>query len=819
MSQRRTSGSTVHVLVLLGAVAVVGFCAVRGGTGDLWPVGLATGTLCVVPRRARRATVAALLAIAVVSMWWGGRPLDVALGLAVGATAGSWVVWRLIQAPEGLAPGLMSDRDLSRFLVASMSGALVAAAVAVATSVLTEWKHPAIVGLTTGLAHLAAQLVVLPFFMRVQTRLSLASPGETAAMWLTTGAVTPLVFYSVQVPALVFLIIPTLVWGALRIDPRQALWQVSAVSLVGFIMTKRGFGPFAGGEGQLGLGVHGPDLFAELFIIACVLAVVPLLLNVGQQVDRARDAVAEDDNLNQIMESALVVAIIGTDVEGRITFFSPGAQRLLGYSPDEVLGRTTRMLHDPAEITAQAEALGVEDDFDAVMQVFVDIPRFGAGRDLRYLSKDGQQRTHATSIVRRTDGHGNTSGFVITSDDVTDRVRAQESLVEALDVERRAVDRLRQIDQIKDDLISTVSHELRTPITSIVGYVELFEEGAYGALDARQLEALERVTSNSARLLTLIDKLLTLSRIQDESLSLVDEPVDLCEVVQAGYDVVANESRTRGLDVRLEVPAAPVPFLGDGEMLERVVVNLVDNAIKFTPPAGRVTVRLTATDDDVLLEVADTGIGIPADEQALLFTRFFRSSLAKEQQIPGSGLGLSITRAVVEMHGGWLDVASSPEGTTLGVHLPRRRAGHPPPPEAFPQPNGSARRLELVPSGDRVRLDEPAVDDGFELLVPGRWPRSARRLDADLPANAQAGREPGAHPQEAQHGGDVRAHGADAHAEGCRDGLVLGVGRQQGEDLPLPLGQVVETLPGLHGREGRLDDGFPVRPGHGQTLG
>jgi PAS domain S-box-containing protein len=705
MSQHRISVHSAHLLVLFGAIAAIGLSAVWGGdgvAGDLWPVGLATGALCLVSARARLGALAVLFAIAVLTMWRGGRPLDVAWGLAAGATLGSWVVWRLTCGPKGQRTRLVSDRDFLRFLLASISGALLAGLVAGATSAVTGWGSPALVGLATGVAHLACQLVVVPFFLRLQDRPSLASAAETAALWVTTVVVTPLLFASGQVPALVFLIIPTLVWGAMRVAPRQALWQTSAVSTVGITMTMLGYGPFAYGRDQLGLGGYAPNLFAELFIIACVLAVAPLLLNVGQQVDSARNAVAEDDNLNQIMESALAVAVIGTDAQGRITFFSPGAQRLLGYGLDEVLGRSTRMFHDRAEITAQAEALGVADDFDVVMQVFVDIPRFGAGRDLRYLCKDGEQRTHATSIVRRTDGHGHTSGFVITSDDVTERVRAQESLVEALDVERRAVDRLRQIDQIKDDLLSTVSHELRTPITSIVGYVELFEDGAYGHLSARQLAALGRVTVNSERLLTLIDKLLTLSRIQDETLSLVDEPVDLCEVVRTGYDVVASESRTRGLDVRLELPAAPVPFLGDAEMLQRVVVNLVDNAIKFTPPGGRVAVCLTATAGETLLEVSDTGIGIPADEQELLFTRFFRSSLAKEQQIPGSGLGLSITRAVVEMHGGSLEVASSAgAGTTFAVHLPRRRGGRAPVAEALPQPNGSARRLDPVGSPRR----------------------------------------------------------------------------------------------------------------------
>jgi PAS domain S-box-containing protein len=706
MSNRQASIPTARLVTLLLAMAVVGFFAVHGGTdlaGDLWPVGLATGALCLASSRLRPAAAAAILVLAVLTMWWGGRSLGVALGLAAGATAGSWVVWRLLSRRRDVRASLVSDRDLARFLLACVAGALVAGLTALATSAVTGWQTPALVGLATGVAHLSAQLVVVPFFLRVQSRGSLASNGETAGLWLATAVVTPLVFYSSEVPALVFLVIPALVWGALRIHPRQALWQLAAVSVTAITMTMLGFGRFAAAGRHLGMGAYGPNLFTELFIIACVLSVAPLLLNVGQQVDSARDAVAEDDNLNQIMESALSVAIIGTDARGLITFFSPGAQRLLGYEPHEVMGKSTRMFHDAAEITAQAEALGVEDDYAAVMQVFIDIPRFGPGRDLTYLRKDGQPRTHATSVVRRLDGHGRTSGFVITSDDVTDRVRAQESLVEALEVERRAVDRLRQIDQIKDDLISTVSHELRTPITSIVGYLELFEDGVYGDLDDRQLDALARVTANSGRLLSLIDKLLTLSRVQDETISLVDEQVDLREILRTGYDLVATQARTQGLDVRLGLPADPVPFLGDAEMLERVVVNLVDNAIKFTPAGGRVRVLLTATDDEAVVEVSDTGIGIPADEQDLLFTRFFRSSLAKRQEIPGSGLGLSITRAVVEMHGGTLHVESSAAaGTTFEVRLPRRRAGRTAASTDVSEPFGPARRLSLVPSRRRT---------------------------------------------------------------------------------------------------------------------
>ena len=196
------------------------------------------------------------------------------------------------------------------------------------------------------------------------------------------------------------------------------------------------------------------------------------------------------------------------------------------------------------------------------------------------------------------------------------------------------------MDQVKDAFVSSVSHELRTPITSIVGYLEMLEEGEFGDLNAAQADAVRRVSSNSRRLLSLIDDLLTLSRVQDDGLGLAHRAFDLREVVRSGHDVVAPAWASRDLAVHLELPSEPVPFVGDKDMLERVVINLVGNAVKFTPEGGRVHVRMTAGHGNAVVEVRDTGIGIPAQEQDRLFSRFFRSSTAQKQAIPGSGLGL-----------------------------------------------------------------------------------------------------------------------------------------------------------------------------------
>jgi signal transduction histidine kinase len=276
------------------------------------------------------------------------------------------------------------------------------------------------------------------------------------------------------------------------------------------------------------------------------------------------------------------------------------------------------------------------------------------------------------TLTRLTVGE-QTSGFVATSEDITDRLDTEQALRDALETERRAVERLQDVDAVKDQFVSTVSHELRTPITSILGYLEMLADGTLGDLDEAQVDALLRVQTNSQRLLSLIDDLLTLSRVNEGGLSDKEE-FDLRDAVRVAYQVVAPSwGEPRWLDVSLTLPATPVPAYGSQEMIERLVVNLLGNAVKFTDDGGSVTVALLVDDEtrQSVLRVADTGIGIPEGEQGQLFSRFFRSSLAQGRAIQGSGLGLSISRTIVEHHKGTIEATSvEGEGTMIDVRLP-----------------------------------------------------------------------------------------------------------------------------------------------------
>ena len=246
--------------------------------------------------------------------------------------------------------------------------------------------------------------------------------------------------------------------------------------------------------------------------------------------------------------------------------------------------------------------------------------------------------------------------------------------VRAYEQQRESVRRLEELDRAKDAFISTVSHELRTPLSSIVGYVELLADGGFGELDATAAQGLAVIERNAERLQNLVDDLLTLSAYDAAHVRLDLRPVDLEAVVGDCFTSLAPAAAGRDLELVVDAEPALPPALADHQQIERVVLNLLSNAAKFSHDGGRITARLRRVGDQVGLDVVDTGIGVPAAEVGRLFTRFFRSSLSTAGEIQGTGLGLALVQAVVEWHGGTVGVESvEGEGTTVSVRLPRSR--------------------------------------------------------------------------------------------------------------------------------------------------
>ncbi len=234
----------------------------------------------------------------------------------------------------------------------------------------------------------------------------------------------------------------------------------------------------------------------------------------------------------------------------------------------------------------------------------------------------------------------------------------------------RDVSQQRELDRLKDEFVATVSHELRTPLTSMMGFLEMIREGEAGETTAEQKRFLAIVYRSSERLQRLVGDLLFVARLDANGLQLHFATMDVVAVVGEAVESVAPLARSRDLELQAELQPVP-PVTGDSERLAQLVGNLISNALKFTPRGGRVTVRTFTDERSAVIEVEDTGVGIPAGEQSRLFQRFFRSSTATEQAIPGTGLGLVISRAIAEAHGGRISVDSEAGvGTRFRVELP-----------------------------------------------------------------------------------------------------------------------------------------------------
>ncbi|MDX1688251.1 MAG: GAF domain-containing protein [Candidatus Promineifilaceae bacterium] len=231
-----------------------------------------------------------------------------------------------------------------------------------------------------------------------------------------------------------------------------------------------------------------------------------------------------------------------------------------------------------------------------------------------------------------------------------------------------------EVDRMKSEFVSTVSHELRTPMTSIKGYADLMLMGAAGELTPPQLRYLEVIKNNADRLKALVNDLLDISRIETGKTQLKLQPVDISQLVS---DVVNDHMQGRiqheKIDIKVMTSIAPsLPLANaDPDKVTRILTNLVDNALNYTPAGGEVEIEAQANGDYVSISVRDTGIGISEENQAKVFDRFYRVEESEVQDIPGTGLGLSIVSSLVEMHGGEMSLTSRlGEGSTFTFSLP-----------------------------------------------------------------------------------------------------------------------------------------------------
>jgi two-component system phosphate regulon sensor histidine kinase PhoR len=230
---------------------------------------------------------------------------------------------------------------------------------------------------------------------------------------------------------------------------------------------------------------------------------------------------------------------------------------------------------------------------------------------------------------------------------------------------------LKELDRMKSDFVAMVSHELRSPVASIQQQLSVMLEGLSGDLTQRQLRMIKRAKERARGLLDLINDLLDISKIEAGMVVQYKEPLQLDDLLEKVHGLMLPEAEAKRLKLKLNIEPPLQLVKGDRNNLEGVFTNLVNNAIKYTPEEGEVTIRVKGEGENVRVEVSDTGIGISKEDLPRIFDRFYRVKSEKTRQIVGTGLGLSIVKHIVEAHLGTISVESEEGGgSTFTVVLP-----------------------------------------------------------------------------------------------------------------------------------------------------
>jgi PAS domain S-box-containing protein len=374
-----------------------------------------------------------------------------------------------------------------------------------------------------------------------------------------------------------------------------------------------------------------------------------------------------DERFRLLVESAQDYAIFFMDVEGRVVDWNIGAERILGYTEEEIIGQLGAIIFTPEDREQKAPEREVE---KARTEGRAENERW-------HVRKDGSRFWGSGINMPLRDESGNLLGYAKVMRDFTARRQADQEKAELLQREQDAKKEAEAAKRAKDHFIAVAAHELRSPMTSVLGWVDLLLKGG---LDAEtQQGALEAIRRNAHSQNQIISDLLDASRITSGRIHLETAPLDLLSLVTTAIEDVRPTAEGKSIQIDLVVNTGIEPVLGDANRLHQVMLNLLGNAVKFTPEGGHIEVRLERQGEQNLIQVKDTGIGISPEFLPHIFDPYQQSSRSSSREHKGLGLGLSIVRQLVTMHGGSVRAESDGEGrgATFTVRLPIHPAGSP----------------------------------------------------------------------------------------------------------------------------------------------
>lgn len=352
-------------------------------------------------------------------------------------------------------------------------------------------------------------------------------------------------------------------------------------------------------------------------------------------------------------------AIVSKTLDGIVTTWNAGAERMFGYAAEEMVGQSILKLISPDRHHEEATLLGGIRQGEPIHHYETERVR-----------KDGSRIEVSLSLSPVKDGHGNVVGASKIARDISARRELERERETLLESERAARSAAERVAIIKDEFLATLSHELRTPLNAVLGWSQLLSMGKLPDDDLKQgIEAIERNARAQAQ---LIEDLLDMSRIAAGKVRLDVRQVDLAAVINAAVDSIQPSADAKEITLRKVLDSNAGLVSGDSTRLQQVLWNLLSNAVKFTPKGGKVDVLLERVNSHLEITVRDNGVGIAPDFLPLVFDRFRQGDASTTRTHGGLGLGLSIVKNLIELHGGTVRVKSggANQGSTFIITLP-----------------------------------------------------------------------------------------------------------------------------------------------------
>jgi len=382
---------------------------------------------------------------------------------------------------------------------------------------------------------------------------------------------------------------------------------------------------------------------------------------------------ASEDRYRTIVES-MEEGYFELDLKGNITFSNDSLGKMTGYPKEEILGKNNRDYTTP-------------DTARQMYRAFAEIYKTGMPAkitDYEIIKKNGDIIVVEISALLRLDLAGNPIGFRGVARDITERKLAEIELKKSKEAAETA-------NRAKSEFLANMSHELRTPLHHIMGFTELFLNKQFGEINESQEECLQDVLQSSKHLLSLINDLLDLARIEERKIEINPVEIDVKKLLQQSILMIKEEAFKNRIEICLDIDRAPAVIKADERMLKQIIYNLLSNAVKFTPDGGTLNlkakqvVQSDSTEKMIVdfhqggngfkkieFAISDTGIGIKPEDQERVFNRFEQVDGSTKRRYQGTGLGLSLTKNLVELHKGkiWVESEGEGKGSTFRFILP-----------------------------------------------------------------------------------------------------------------------------------------------------